>query len=125
MTPFGRRMRELRQAQGLTLKEMAARLDVSAAYLSALEHGKRGRPNRVFLIQVVGVLGLDWDEQDEIERLAVLSHPRVTVDTQGLAPEATLVANLLAERIGGLDPETLDVLLGILRGDGAGTRPKE
>ncbi|MEQ8166440.1 MAG: helix-turn-helix domain-containing protein [Alphaproteobacteria bacterium] len=118
-------MRELRQAQGLTLKEMAARLDVSAAYLSALEHGKRGRPNRVFLIQVVGVLGLDWDEQDEIERLAVLSHPRVTVDTQGLAPEATLVANLLAERIGGLDPETLDVLLGILRGDGAGTRPKE
>ena len=36
MTPFGRRLRELRRARGRQLKEMAAALGVSAAYLSAL-----------------------------------------------------------------------------------------
>ena len=44
MTPFGDRMRKLRSERGITLKEMAEALGVSSAYLSALEHGKRGRP---------------------------------------------------------------------------------
>ena len=44
MTPFGRRLRELRRERGQTLKAMAAALHVSPAYLSALEHGHRGRP---------------------------------------------------------------------------------
>ena len=47
MTPFGRRCRELRRQRGLTLKRMAADLNLSAAYLSALEHGQRGRPSPV------------------------------------------------------------------------------
>ncbi|HAC57678.1 MAG TPA: transcriptional regulator, partial [Rhodobiaceae bacterium] len=37
MTPFGRKVRELRAARGLTMKEMAAALRVTPAYLSALE----------------------------------------------------------------------------------------
>ena len=44
MTPFGERMRKMRAERGVTLKQMAADLGVSSAYLSALEHGKRGRP---------------------------------------------------------------------------------
>uniref|UniRef100_UPI00146FE038 helix-turn-helix domain-containing protein n=1 Tax=Escherichia coli TaxID=562 RepID=UPI00146FE038 len=45
MTPFGRKLRELRAERGITLKDMAAALRVTPAYLSALEHGKRGRPS--------------------------------------------------------------------------------
>ena len=44
MTPFGRRVRELRERRGITLARMAEGLGVTPAYLSALEHGKRGRP---------------------------------------------------------------------------------
>ena len=44
MTPFGDRMRKLRAERNVTLKDMAEALGVSSAYLSALEHGKRGRP---------------------------------------------------------------------------------
>ena len=36
MTPFGRRLRELRRARGRRLKDMAQALGVSEAYLSAL-----------------------------------------------------------------------------------------
>ena len=43
MTPFGKKMRSLRAERGLTLKDQAQILKVSEAYLSALEHGKRGR----------------------------------------------------------------------------------
>ena len=111
MTPFGSRLRTLRAARGLSAKQMAEGVGVSAAYLSALEHGRRGRPNRRFVHRVCQYLGIIWDEAEALQRLADLSHPRVTVDTAGLSPEATELANRLAERIHALPPETVVRLL--------------
>jgi transcriptional regulator with XRE-family HTH domain len=107
MTPFGRRVRELRERRGLTLAEMAEGLGVTPAYLSALEHGKRGRPTFTLIQGAIHLLGVIWDEADELIRLADHSHPRVTVDTAGLDPEATLMANRLAREIAQLDGEDL------------------
>ncbi|MBO6784864.1 MAG: helix-turn-helix transcriptional regulator, partial [Alphaproteobacteria bacterium] len=45
MTPFGEKVRALRKARGVNLKQMAADLELSPAYLSSLEHGHRGRPS--------------------------------------------------------------------------------
>ena len=116
MTPFGEKMRELRGERGLTLKEMAAGLAVSPAYLSALEHGQRGRPNRRFVHRVCQYLGIIWDDAEALQRLADLSHPRVVVDTSGLDAEATEFANLLAERIKNVPPETVARWLAELKG---------
>ena len=99
MTPFGAHLRTLRDVSGMTLTELAARLDVSPAYLSALEHGRRGAPGSGLVQQVCGIFGLIWDESDELGRLARLSHPRVTVDTAGLSPAQTALANRLAQTI--------------------------
>ena len=107
MTPFGQKMREVRAERGLTLKEMAAGLSVSPAYLSALEHGQRGRPNRRFVHRVCQYLGIIWDDAEDLQRLADLSHPRVVVDTSDLGAEATEFTNLLAEKIEGLPEETV------------------
>lgn len=115
MTPFGRRLRQLRSERGLTLKRMAADLGVSPAYLSALEHGHRGRPNRRFVHRVCQQLGIIWDDAEALQRLADLSHPRVTVDTAGLSPEATELANRLAEQIHELDDDTVRRILDELR----------
>jgi len=120
MTPFGERLRALRAARGLALKDMAAGLGVSAAYLSALEHGQRGRPNRRFVHRVCQYLGVIWDDAEELQRLADISHPRVTVDTSGLSPTATEFANLLAERIGGLPEATIENMLAQVRKDSGG-----
>ncbi|WP_181705125.1 helix-turn-helix domain-containing protein [Chthonobacter rhizosphaerae] len=111
MTPFGARMRELRTARGVSLKDMAAALGVSATYLSALEHGRRGRPSWFMLQRIIGYFNVIWDEAEDLQRLAELSHPRVVIDTAGLDPKATRLANLLAETIAGLDGATLDRLL--------------
>lgn len=114
MTPFGARLREIREARGMTLKSMAAAIGVSPAYLSALEHGRRGRPTWDLLQRIIGHLNIIWDEAEELERLADLSHPRIVIDTEGLTPKATELANRLAERIGSLDEARLDQLIDLI-----------
>jgi len=116
MTPFGARLRALREARGVTLKELAAALQVSAAYLSALEHGRRGRPSAGLIHQVNEFFGLIWDDAEEMARLARVSHPRVTLDTAGLSPEATEMANLMASRIRKLSPDVIAAVRRILEG---------
>lgn len=103
MTPFGARVRDLRRQRGVSQKEMAADLGVSAAYLSALEHGRRGAPGWVLLQKIIGYFNIIWDEAEELQHLAAVSHPRVVVDTGGLSPAATAFANRLAGSIAQLD----------------------
>jgi transcriptional regulator with XRE-family HTH domain len=119
MTPLGEKLRQLRAERGVTLKAMAEELGLSAAYLSALEHGRRGRPTHALVIAVCAQLNIIWDEADELLRLARLSHPRITVDTAGLSPRATELANLLAERIRKLPPEKIEGILEILKSEPA------
>jgi transcriptional regulator with XRE-family HTH domain len=114
MTPFGARLRALRARDAMTLKQLAAQLQISAAYLSALEHGKRGAPGTGLVHQVCDVFGLIWDEAEELAALARLSHPRVVVDTAGLTPEQTALANRLAQTIARLPPEAVAALHGVL-----------
>ncbi|MEI7598609.1 MAG: helix-turn-helix domain-containing protein [Aestuariivirga sp.] len=114
MTPFGDRMRKLRAERGITLKQMAESLGVSSAYLSALEHGKRGRPGWHLIQRILAYFNIIWDEADEVVRLARISHPRISIDTSGLNPKATELANRLGDEIGKLDAATLDELLVIL-----------
>lgn len=115
MTPFGEKMRDLRTMKGVTQKDMAKALGVSGAYLSALEHGNRGRPAPGMIMQICEYFDLIWDDSEELKRLARLSHPRVTVDTAGLSPTATELANELADCIGDLNEQTLQWILDEIR----------
>lgn len=114
MTPFGDRMRKLRAERGVTLKEMAEAIGVSSAYLSALEHGKRGRPGWHLIQRILTFFNIIWDDAEEVVRLARISHPRITIDTSGLNPRATELANRLADEIGRLDGASLEEILAVL-----------
>ena len=107
MTPFGKEMRRLRTFRGITLQKMAKDLGVSAAYLSALEHGHRGRPNRRFLHKVCQYFAIIWDEAEELERLAQLSNPKAVLDSSGLSETHFRVANELAEKFRSLSSDQL------------------
>ena len=110
MTPLGARLRAMREERGVTLKDMAKALDVSSAYLSALEHGRRGKPTWFLLQRIIAFFNVIWDEAEELQRLAELSDPKVTIDTGGMAPEATELANRLSRDISRLAPEDLAFL---------------
>src|SRR5690606_15729681 len=86
-TPFGKAVRHLRERKGVSQKEMALALGVSAAYLSALEHGRRGMPSFDFLQRVAGYFNIIWDEAEDLFRIAQISDPRVVIDTAGLPPD--------------------------------------
>ncbi len=96
------------------LKDMAAHLGVSSAYLSALERGERGKPTWTLIQGVLQYFHIIWDEADELTRLADLSDPRVKIDTANTDPKATLLANRLAREIRGLTSVELDALLAVL-----------
>jgi transcriptional regulator with XRE-family HTH domain len=93
---------------------MAAAIGVSSAYLSALEHGKRGRPSWHVIQKVISYFNIIWDDAEELVRLARISHPRITIDTAGLDPKATELANRLADQIAKLDEERIKKLLDVL-----------
>jgi transcriptional regulator with XRE-family HTH domain len=114
MTPFGARLRELRAERGVALKDLAAALQVSAAYLSALEHGRRGRPSAGLVHQVNEFFGLIWDDAEDLTRLARQSHPRAVLDTSGLAPEVTELANRLSREIRHLTPDAAAAIGAVL-----------
>ena len=114
MTPFGARVRELRAARDVTLSQMADALNVSPAYLSALEHGRRGRPTFALVQDVIGYFNIIWDEAEELQKLAAISHPRITVDTAGLSPRATELANRLARDIHRLDESAIAAIEKVL-----------
>ena len=110
MTPLGAKLRQLREQRGVSLKDMARALNVSSAYLSALEHGHRGRPTFALLQRMIAYFNVIWDEAEELQRLAELSDPKITIDTGGMSPEATELANRLAADIGRLNAEDLAFL---------------
>lgn len=114
MTPFGEKVRSMRTERGIAQKEMAAALGVSPAYLSALEHGRRGVPNWAMVQKIIGFFNVIWDEAEELEALAARSDPRVTVDTAGLSPKATALANRLATQIGMLGEDDIARIVALL-----------
>ena len=99
MTPFGVKIRDWRQRKKLTLYQQANTLGVSAAYLSALETGARGRPSAVLVDQICVWLGLIWDDAEELKRLAALSHPKPTINARAQSAEAIYLVNFLAQNI--------------------------
>ena len=115
MTPLGERIRVLREERGVSQKQMAAAIGVSAAYLSALEHGKRGVPSWPLIQKIIGYFNIIWDDAEDLQRLAENSHPRVKIDTAGLSPAATELANLLAEKIERIDEADIQRLTALVR----------
>jgi hypothetical protein len=71
---------------------------------------------------MIGYFNIIWDDAEELERLAEQSNPRVVIDTSGLAPQATELANLLAQGISQLEGKDIDELM--LRLAAALTRSK-
>ena len=99
MTPFGVKIRDWRHRKNRTLHQQAEALGVTAAYLSALETGTRGRPSAVLVDHICVWLGLIWDDAEELKRLANLSHPKPSIDVRSQTAEAVYLANLLAQNI--------------------------
>jgi transcriptional regulator with XRE-family HTH domain len=62
---FGERVRQLRQAKGMTLRGLAPRVGVGFTYISKIENGKLDfgdYPSEALIRKLAKVLGADLDE---------------------------------------------------------------
>ena len=114
MTPFGVKIRDWRQRKNRTLHQQAEALGVTAAYLSALETGTRGRPSAVLVDQICVWLGLIWDDAEELKRLAGLSHPKPTINARSSSAEAVYLANFLAQNIDRLSSADCQLVIDLM-----------
>jgi transcriptional regulator with XRE-family HTH domain len=114
MTPFGVKIRDWRQRKNRTLYQQAEALGVTAAYLSALETGTRGRPSAVLVDQICVWLGLIWDDAEELKRLAGLSHPKPTINAGSSSAEAVYLANFLAQNIDRLSSADCQLVIDLM-----------
>jgi transcriptional regulator with XRE-family HTH domain len=114
MTPFGEKLRDLRADRGIALKTMAHEIGVSPAYLSALEHGRRGKPTWYLVQRIIGYFNVIWDDAEELEHLAQISLPKVTIDASKLGPRHVELANRLKMDLHLLNVIEVDAILQIL-----------
>ena len=78
---FGSFVREKRQSIGLSLRTLAAKLDLSPVYLSNIENDRRPAPTRAYLERLEQELHLNKVETEQMLDLAAKSqNNRVSAD---------------------------------------------
>jgi len=61
MNYLGTRLRELRESQGLLLRQVAAQIDMDTALMSKMERGER-RPQREHIVKIATVLKINEED---------------------------------------------------------------
>ena len=67
---FGKFIEQKRKARGLTLRGMAAELNIAPAFMSDIEKGHRYPPNREKLYEMARILRLSEEDTDTMFDLA-------------------------------------------------------
>ena len=107
MTPFGIKLKHIREQRHKSLKDLSKALKVSIAYVSMLENGKRGRPADGLIELICSYFNLSWEEADELKFLAKNSDINTKLNSEKLSLNATMLTNVLKNNIKWLTEEQL------------------
>lgn len=83
MKVFGEYIAEKRKSREITLRGMAGKLDISPAYLSDIEKGRRNPPDLKMLEKIAKELSLDQVEIDAMFDLAGQAREGISPDLPG------------------------------------------
>lgn len=109
MTPFADYLFQLRRARGLRQHEVAARLGLGAAYISALEAARKEPPSAAQVMRIATALALSEAESDELVRTAELSRSRLDIPNDA-SKEEYVLAHQFVTRLGTLSPRMVAVI---------------
>lgn len=82
ITELGKVLRTLRVRKNESQKEMSQNLDITQAYLSAIELGKRN-PTQEFIRLLIHVYAIEGLEKENLMKAIALSVPNVDFDLDG------------------------------------------
>ncbi len=113
LTEFGKELRRLRLNLGELLRDMADKLGVTSAYLSAVENGKK-KATLALYKQVVEVYQLSPQEAAQLKESFDRSSSEIRLNTRELSDERQDLAVIFARRISELDSNDLEEIKKIL-----------
>lgn len=105
---FGQSLRVFRQAAGLSLRELARRIGVSASYLSLVENGKSSPPSGIRLAQIAEILDLS---PSVMMQLTGRVDPEIAAFLQEKPEAWELIRTLMNMEVSGSDLQGLQAVL--------------
>lgn len=113
MTTFGKELRKLRIEQAVRLKDLAEAIEVTSAFLSAVETGKKTLPP-AHLGKLVSFFGLKAKRASKLEALAAKSAKEVRINLARASNPSKDLAAAFARKFNSLDEETIANLRRVL-----------
>jgi HTH-type transcriptional regulator, competence development regulator len=110
---FGAELRNARRQKEKTLGDVSRLLGVSVPFVSAVENGKR---NPLSATQILAVCQMLGESPELLLKLASEGRNEIKFDLARMKPKESEVA--LALQRGGIDDETLESMLGLIRAKG-------
>ncbi|QSX09566.1 helix-turn-helix transcriptional regulator [Alkalibacter rhizosphaerae] len=92
---FGEFIANKRKEKEISLRGMAELLDLSPAYWSDIEKGRRNPPNLIILQQLANILGLSNGELDEMVDMASDDRDEIPMDLPQYIKESDLARTAL------------------------------
>jgi len=113
LTPFGKEVRRLRIDTSTKLKDLAEHLQVSSAFLSSVETGKKEMPAH-FVDGIIRFFKLRGAPASKLREAADQSRRMIRIDLRNTSASARELAAVFARRFDAVDQKTIDKLRGIL-----------
>ena len=116
ITELGRYLRKIRFDNKEILKEMANKLDVSSAFLSAVENGKKKMPDNWFEKLTI-LYKLTPTQQEELKNANIASSEIIELNINNVLPANKQLAISFARNFETMDEELCKKLMELLNLD--------
>ncbi len=113
-TKLGAFLRKLRLQHGEKLKDMAENLNVSSAFLSAVENGKKKMPN-AWHYKLADLYNLSPEQQKDLQNAVIESGETLELNIKDISPDNRELAICFARHFNTLDEETSKQIFTILK----------
>ena len=115
LTEFGKALRKIRIDRQQLLRDMADKLGVSSAYLSAVETGKRRKPQD-WVSKIASIYSLSCEEQADLQSAADNSVFDVTISLVNASEQKRNAVLSFARALDGLNDEDLKRIMASMKG---------
>ena len=115
LTEFGKALRKIRVDRQQLLRDMADKLGVSSAYLSAVETGKRRIPQD-WVSKIASIYSLSCEEQADLQSAADNSVFDVTISLVNASEQKRNAVLSFARALDGLNDEDLKRIMASMKG---------
>ena len=113
-TLIGQKLRIIRLERGEVLKDMADKLNISSAYLSAMENGKR-EFNKTLIEQIGELYSLSVDRLDDLYDSYYTSIRQIQIDISNQPTSKADLGLVFARKFNDLDDAQIDKILKVLK----------